>query len=69
MEVFLLSTQSLSRLPSVFNNLDREKYNVISIGINKDTGEWMYYGDKVFYTEKGSIDSLNLRMMIGILVI
>jgi D-alanine-D-alanine ligase len=54
-------TISVASASSVFNNLDREKYNVLSIGINKDTGEWMYYDDKVFYTEKGSIDSFKLK--------
>lgn len=50
-------TVSVVSSSSVAKNLDREKYNVHVVGIGKEKGEWRYYGDTKFYTDKGTIDS------------
>lgn len=37
---------SLSSVSSIYENIDRQKYNVFTIGITKD-GTWLYYDGKI----------------------
>ena len=46
---------------SVAAHLDRAKYNVSVVGIEREKGEWHYYGDTKFYDDNGTIDSHRLK--------
>jgi D-alanine-D-alanine ligase len=52
---------SIVSASSVVNNLDKEKYNIHVIGIEKNTGEWRYYPENDFYEHNNSIDSYMLK--------
>ena len=54
-------TISVVSSSSVAKNLDRNKYDVQVVGIDKETGEWRYYGDTKFYTDNGTINSYALK--------
>ena len=54
-------TISVVSSSSVAKHLDRNKYDVHVVGIGKEKGEWRYYGDTKFYTDKGTIDSYALK--------
>jgi D-alanine-D-alanine ligase len=54
-------TISVVSSSSVAGHLDRARYNVHVVGIGKQEGEWRYYGDTKFHTDKGTIDSHVLK--------
>lgn len=53
-------TISIASAASVYSHLDKEKYDVTTIGIGKNEGEWRYYGSSKFYKDDGVIDSFKL---------
>lgn len=60
-EVSLLSTSS------IYKYIDKEKYNVFTIGITKD-GKWMYYDGSPENIENGSwIDFVNKNVEINLI--
>ncbi len=53
-------TISIASAASVFSHLDKERYEVMTIGIGREKGEWRYYGRDKFYNDEGVIDSYRL---------